>query len=108
MRPFILIPSRLAATRLPNKPLADISGVPMIVHVWRRAREAERKAAAEDEYRRLLYVGLTRAEDRLVICGYHGRNEPEGRWHALVSRAFARLGAQVTSRDEPLLEGTIQ
>ena len=41
MRPFILIPSRLAATRLPNKPLADISGVPMIVHVWRRAREAD-------------------------------------------------------------------
>ncbi len=75
---------------------------------WRRAREAERKMAAEDEYRRLLYVGLTRAEDRLVICGYHGRNEPEGRWHVLVSRAFARLGAQVTSRDEPLLGGTIQ
>lgn len=41
MRPFVLIPSRLAATRLPNKPLADISGVPMIVHVWRRAREAD-------------------------------------------------------------------
>ncbi|MBL8839204.1 MAG: 3-deoxy-manno-octulosonate cytidylyltransferase [Alphaproteobacteria bacterium] len=41
MRPFVLIPSRLAATRLPNKPLADIAGVPMIVHVWRRAREAD-------------------------------------------------------------------
>lgn len=34
---LIAIPSRLAATRLPNKPLADIHGVPMIVHVWRRA-----------------------------------------------------------------------
>jgi 3-deoxy-manno-octulosonate cytidylyltransferase (CMP-KDO synthetase) len=32
-----MIPARLAATRLPNKPLADIAGAPMIVHVWRRA-----------------------------------------------------------------------
>jgi len=35
--PIVLIPARLAATRLPNKPLADICGEPMIVHVWRRA-----------------------------------------------------------------------
>lgn len=35
--PIILIPARLAATRLPNKPLAEIGGEPMIVHVWRRA-----------------------------------------------------------------------
>jgi 3-deoxy-manno-octulosonate cytidylyltransferase (CMP-KDO synthetase) len=39
--PVVLIPARLAATRLPNKPLADIHGVPMIVHVWRRAMEAD-------------------------------------------------------------------
>ncbi len=38
--PLVLIPARLAATRLPNKPLADIAGEPMIVHVWRRAVEA--------------------------------------------------------------------
>ena len=35
--PILLIPSRLAAARLPNKPLAEIAGAPMIVHVWRRA-----------------------------------------------------------------------
>jgi 3-deoxy-manno-octulosonate cytidylyltransferase (CMP-KDO synthetase) len=35
--PIVLIPSRLASTRLPGKPLADIAGTPMIVHVWRRA-----------------------------------------------------------------------
>lgn len=40
-RPIVLIPARLKATRLPDKPLADINGVPMIVHVWRRAREAD-------------------------------------------------------------------
>ncbi|MBM3565889.1 MAG: 3-deoxy-manno-octulosonate cytidylyltransferase, partial [Alphaproteobacteria bacterium] len=39
-RPVVVIPARLAATRLPNKPLADIGGEPMIVHVWRRATEA--------------------------------------------------------------------
>jgi 3-deoxy-manno-octulosonate cytidylyltransferase (CMP-KDO synthetase) len=35
--PIVMIPSRLASTRLPQKPLADIAGAPMIVHVWRRA-----------------------------------------------------------------------
>jgi 3-deoxy-manno-octulosonate cytidylyltransferase (CMP-KDO synthetase) len=38
---LILIPARMAATRLPGKPLADIAGTPMIVHVLRRAQEAE-------------------------------------------------------------------
>lgn len=38
--PVILIPARMASTRLPGKPLADICGAPMIVHVWRRAMEA--------------------------------------------------------------------
>jgi 3-deoxy-manno-octulosonate cytidylyltransferase (CMP-KDO synthetase) len=38
---LILIPARMASTRLPGKPLADIAGEPMIVHVWRRAIEAK-------------------------------------------------------------------
>jgi 3-deoxy-manno-octulosonate cytidylyltransferase (CMP-KDO synthetase) len=37
----ILIPARMASTRLPGKPLADIAGEPMIVHVWRRAMAAK-------------------------------------------------------------------
>lgn len=41
MNPIVIIPSRLAATRLARKPLADIHGEPMIVHVWRRAMEAD-------------------------------------------------------------------
>jgi 3-deoxy-manno-octulosonate cytidylyltransferase (CMP-KDO synthetase) len=36
----VLIPARMASTRLPGKPLADIAGAPMIVQVWRRAAEA--------------------------------------------------------------------
>lgn len=39
--PLVAIPARLASTRLPDKVLADIHGEPMIVHVWRRAMEAE-------------------------------------------------------------------
>jgi 3-deoxy-manno-octulosonate cytidylyltransferase (CMP-KDO synthetase) len=40
-RAIVLIPARMASTRLPGKPLADINGTPMIVHVWRRAMEAD-------------------------------------------------------------------
>ena len=36
---MVMIPARRAATRLPGKPLAEIAGEPMIVHVWRRAIE---------------------------------------------------------------------
>ena len=57
----ILIPARLASTRLPGKPLADIGGLPMVVRVARRAAEAgaERVVVAGDrpEHRR----GLQRA-----------------------------------------------
>lgn len=37
----VLIPARMASTRLPGKPLAPIAGIPMIVQVLRRAREAD-------------------------------------------------------------------
>ena len=40
MNPIVLIPARMAATRLPDKPLADIGGVPMIVRVLRQAERA--------------------------------------------------------------------
>lgn len=38
--PLVVIPARMASTRLPGKPLANLCGTPMIVHVWRRAVEA--------------------------------------------------------------------
>lgn len=40
MNPVLLIPARMASTRLPDKPLADIAGQPMIVRVWARAMAA--------------------------------------------------------------------
>ncbi len=49
----VLIPARLASTRLPGKPLADIAGLPMVVHVARRAQlsGAERCIVAADDER---------------------------------------------------------
>src|SRR3954454_2542329 len=49
-RTLVLIPARMAATRLPGKPLLDIAGLPMIVHVLRRAEAANigRGAVATD------------------------------------------------------------
>jgi 3-deoxy-manno-octulosonate cytidylyltransferase (CMP-KDO synthetase) len=49
-RILVLIPARMAATRLPGKPMMDIAGVPMIVHVLRRAEAAQigRVAVATD------------------------------------------------------------
>jgi 3-deoxy-manno-octulosonate cytidylyltransferase (CMP-KDO synthetase) len=49
-RTLVLIPARMASTRLPGKPLLDIAGLPMIVHVMRRASEAAlgRVAVATD------------------------------------------------------------
>ena len=49
-RTLVLIPARMAATRLPGKPLLDLAGLPMIVHVLRRAEAARigRVAVATD------------------------------------------------------------
>jgi 3-deoxy-manno-octulosonate cytidylyltransferase (CMP-KDO synthetase) len=49
-RTLVLIPARMASTRLPGKPLKDIGGLPMIVHVLRRAEAAQigRVAVATD------------------------------------------------------------
>ena len=50
---------------------------------------AKAVAAAEDEYRRLLYVAMTRAADRLVVAGSRGVNRaPPGCWYELIERAL--------------------
>jgi len=60
-----------------------------VANGFSRAAEARVKEAADDEYRRLLYVGMTRAEDRLIVCGYHGKRARNPRtWHAIVGSAL--------------------
>jgi ATP-dependent helicase/nuclease subunit A len=50
--------------------------------------EAARRAAEEH---RLLYVALTRAEDRLLVCGWQRSKRPAGCWYELVAAGFGRL-----------------
>ncbi len=64
-----------------------------------RAINAGLAEKAEEEYRRLLYVGMTRAEDRLIVCGYRGKLDPHlGIWHALVKNALGPAAHSVVRR----------
>jgi 3-deoxy-manno-octulosonate cytidylyltransferase (CMP-KDO synthetase) len=58
VNPIVVIPARMASTRLPGKPLADIAGKPMIVRVWEQAVAASVGpvvvAAAEEEIARAI------------------------------------------------------
>lgn len=65
--PLVLVPARLGATRLPGKPLADICGEPMIVHVWRRAQEAGIGLVAVATDSPEIAAALVRAGGRAVM-----------------------------------------
>ncbi|QRM53668.1 double-strand break repair helicase AddA [Sinorhizobium sp. BG8] len=75
------------------------SGVPGGIPAWLPLKsfansmteaDAERiREGAEEEYRRLLYVAMTRAADRLVVCGYRGQRENKDTWQQMVSSALA-------------------
>ena len=65
--PLILIPARMASTRLPGKPLADIHGQPMIVHVWRRAMEAKAGRVAVAAAEQAIADAVVRAGGEAVL-----------------------------------------
>jgi 3-deoxy-manno-octulosonate cytidylyltransferase (CMP-KDO synthetase) len=64
---LIIIPARMAATRLPGKPLADIAGKPMIVHVLRRAEEAGIGAVVVATDSRDIAAAVEKAGGRAVM-----------------------------------------
>ena len=78
---------------LPGKTGSAVPSIPRFIWAGAKAtdtagvteaREHIRREA-EDEYRRLLYVAMTRAIDRLIVCGTEGeRSPPEGCWYNLV------------------------
>ncbi len=75
-------------------PRAELGSAPT-----RRLRDRIR-AAAEEESNRLLYVALTRAADRLVVCGWEpgrkpGGEPPPGAWYPLCRQGFEAAGAEV-------------
>jgi ATP-dependent helicase/nuclease subunit A len=53
------------------------------------------RAAQMEEFHRLLYVALTRAEDRLLVCGWQpSRGLPSASWYALIEAGFRKLAAE--------------
>ncbi|MGJ7917633.1 3-deoxy-manno-octulosonate cytidylyltransferase [Massilia sp. LXY-6] len=102
---IVIIPARLASTRLPNKPLADLGGKPMVVRVAERARES---GAAR-------IVVATDHADILAACAAHGieacmtrADHPSGTDRiAEVARALGLPGDAVVVNlqgDEPLID----
>jgi ATP-dependent helicase/nuclease subunit A len=90
VRPEGAYPPRLLTAPLANGSTALIWGSRQALDVgpMGAAREATR-SAARDEYRRLLYVGMTRAAERLVVCATRGVKEaPEECWYNLVCEAL--------------------
>ena len=86
-----------------------------VVTAWATAKDHDTPAMAEaragaqrearNEYRRLLYVAMTRAVDRLVVCGTRGVQEPpEGCWYQLVEAA---LKAHCVSEPDDIGQGTV-
>jgi ATP-dependent helicase/nuclease subunit A len=85
----------------------DKSGAPIVwagkkmndVTQLSTARERMRRDA-EDEYRRLLYVAMTRASERLIVCGADAdRKRPDGCWWNLVTSALLPLSSEVSAAD---------
>lgn len=107
--PFVvLIPARMASTRLPNKPLADIAGEPMIVRVAQRAAlsRAERVVVATDDER-----VAQACRDHDVACVMTRSDHPSG--SDRLAEACGNLGlAEDTlvvnvQGDEPLIEPSL-
>lgn len=63
-----------------------------------RQLRAERERADREEYHRLLYVAMTRARDRLYVCGWQGRRKPaDGCWYNLIRQG---LGTRLTETQD--------
>ena len=68
----------------------------------RAAKEAAKTRMLE-EHRRLLYVALTRARDRLIVCGFEGkRGVREGSWYDLAQRAANEIGVPLARGGETI------
>ena len=71
----------------------------------RNLRE-EAEAGRDQEYRRLLYVALTRAEDWLYVCGYHGSRPPsEDCWYTLIRDGLSTTAESVSFDFGALISG---
>ncbi|MEN9709642.1 MAG: hypothetical protein RIQ68_2050 [Pseudomonadota bacterium] len=83
MNAIVLIPARLASTRLPNKPLADIAGAPMIVQVWRRACEAQVGEVVVAADSPEIAAAVEAAGGKAVLTGQHHQSGSDRIFEAL-------------------------
>src|SRR5208282_1778565 len=97
--PVVFLPDTLQVPRTTPPLVWSASGIPLWLkqgdaHVAQAARE-EANLKRDQEYRRLLYVALTRAEDRLYVCGWHGRqNPPDGNWYQFIEDGLKTAGGE--------------
>ena len=97
--PIVILPDTCTAPKESDPVLWDDDGQVMLLRPNRddadvRSKELKAAAAKEqtEEYHRLLYVALTRAEDRLIVCGWDTKKtRPETCWYNLVERGFEQL-----------------
>ncbi len=80
--------------------LAVVSGSRKALPACLEPLDAERIAREREEYWRLLYVALTRARDRLYLCGWRGRNWRKGCWYERLETAMRRLLARAEDDEE--------
>jgi ATP-dependent helicase/nuclease subunit A len=99
--PIVILPDTTQVPK-PNETLFWVDGVPLYCPrtAMRPALVAQAAEAARlqqmQEYNRLLYVALTRAEDELIVCGAKGaKAAPPGTWYESVQAGFTRLGGEV-------------
>ncbi len=106
--PVVILPD---TTQMPDRPPRLLWPADTDVMLWApyradRDRVAERahrraRAAQDDEYRRLLYVAMSRAEDRLYVCGWQtGRAPSAGCWYDLAQAAITPIAQAV---EDPFL-----
>ena len=103
-RILVLIPARMAATRLPGKPLLDIGGLPMIVHVLRRAEAARigRVAVATDTPE--IAAAVTAAGGQVVMTS-PGHPSGSDRIHEAMKKPrepkAKRIGSKIINLNDP-------
>ncbi len=109
--PIVFLPDTLQVPTMTPSVLWSDGGLPL----WLIDRSAMPRAAAtaledakrrrDQEYRRLLYVAMTRAADRLYVCGWQTQKKPPaGNWHEMVATGLAAANAESFEFDaEPWL-----
>ena len=109
--PIVILPDTVGSGRDDRTVRWQMEGAAHPIPLWAPRKDAhapaftalldaEKQARAAEEHR-LLYVALTRAEDRLLVCGWQKqapktRPWPEGCWYDLIAEGFGRAGATET------------